>query len=78
MTETEKTLRETFRTMNPDHAQQIRDAYYKAVEGLQTLAEALEIADARQPQTAGPLLDEHFIAIEAINAMQKSELGRIL
>lgn len=78
MTDTEKTLRETFRTMNADHAQQIRDAYYKAVEGLQTLAEALEIADARQPQTAGPLLDEHFIAVEAINAMQKSELGRIL
>lgn len=78
MTDTEKTLRDTFRTMNADHVQQIRDAYYKAIEGLQTLAEALELADARQPQAAGPLLDEHFIAIEAINAMQKSELGGIL
>ena len=27
---------------------------------------------------AGPLLDEHFIAIEAIDAMKKSLLGRIL
>ena len=64
--------------MDTDHAQLIRDAYYKAVEGLQMLAEALEIADARQPQTAGPLLEGHLIACEAIDAMQKSELGRIL
>ena len=37
MTDTEQALRETFRTMNADHAQQIRDAYYKVVEGLQTV-----------------------------------------
>jgi hypothetical protein len=30
-------------------------------DGQQTLAEALEIASARQDNTAGPLLDEHFI-----------------
>jgi hypothetical protein len=52
--------------------------YYKAVEGLQTLAEALEIADAKQSSTVGPLLDEHFIAIESVEAMSKSLRGRIL
>ena len=77
-TETERNLRDIFRTMDAHRAQEIREAYYKAVEGLQTLAEALEIADAKQSPTAGPLLDEHFIAIEAVEAISKSLLGRIL
>jgi hypothetical protein len=42
------------------------------------LAELLEIADAQQPQTAGPLLTEHLLACEAIDAMKKSLLGKIL
>ena len=74
----EKILREAFRTMDPHQAQEIREAYYKAVEGLRTLAEMLEIADANQPQTAGPLLNEHFYAIGAIEAMKDSLLGKIL
>lgn len=78
MTSKQDQLKTIFRTMDAHRAQEIREAYYKAVEGLQTLAEALEIADAKQSPTAGPLLDEHFIAIEAIEAMSKSVLGRIL
>jgi hypothetical protein len=73
-----KSLRQIFRTMDPHHAQEIREAYYKAVEGLRTLADMLEIADAQQPQTAGPLLNEHHLACEAIDATRKSQLGRIL
>ena len=34
MTETEKTLRETFRKMDAERYTQIRNAYYKAIEGL--------------------------------------------
>lgn len=71
-------LKQIFKTMKAHDAQKIRVAFYKAVEGLEALAEALEMADAAQPTTAGPLLDEHFIAIEAIDAMKKSLLGRIL
>ncbi|MDP1563685.1 MAG: hypothetical protein Q8M16_20075 [Pirellulaceae bacterium] len=78
MTSKQDQLKAIFRTMDDRQAQEIREAYYKAVEGLQTLAEALEIADAKQSPTAGPLLDEHFIAIEAVEAMNKSVLGRIL
>ena len=74
----EKILRDAFRTMDPHQAQDIREAYYKAVEGIHALAELLEIADAQQPQTAGPLLNEHFLAIEAMEAMKKSLLGMIL
>jgi len=71
-------LREAFRKMNPHQAQEIRDAFYKAIEGLHTLAEMLEIADATQETTAGPLLTEHFLAIEAMEAMKRSRLGAIL
>jgi len=74
----EKILRDAFRTMDPHQAQEIREAYYKAIEGLMTLSEALEIADAQQPQTAGPLITEHLLACEAIDAMKKSLLGKIL
>jgi hypothetical protein len=42
------------------------------------LADALEIADAQQPQTAGPLLTEHLYACEALDAMRNSMLGKIL
>ena len=75
---TDAALRQIFKTMDGNQAQEIRDAYYKAVEGLMTLTEALEIADAQQTPTAGPLLDEHFIACEALEAFRKSRLGVIL
>ncbi len=72
------TLRQIFKAMDAHQAQEIRDAYYKAIEGLMTLKDTLEIADAQQPQTAGPLLDEHFYAIEALAAMKRSRLGAVL
>jgi hypothetical protein len=71
-------LNAIFRAMDAHQAQEIRGAFYKAVESLQTLADAREIADSQQPSTAGPLLDEHFIAFEAVDAISKSVLGRIL
>ncbi|MEZ6080756.1 MAG: hypothetical protein R3C56_35290 [Pirellulaceae bacterium] len=46
---TDAALRQIFRAMEADQAQEIREAYYKAVEGLMTRAEALEIADSQQP-----------------------------
>ena len=74
----EKILRDAFRTMDPHQAQEIRESYYKAVEGIYALAELLEIAYAQQPQTAGPLLTEHLYACEALDAMRNSLLGKIL
>lgn len=75
---TDAALREIFRNMDAHEAQEIREAYYKAAEGLRTLADALEIADAKQIATAGPLLTEHLYACEALDAMNKSRLGAIL
>ena len=74
----EKQMREIFRSMDANRAQEIREAYYKAVEGLRTLADELEIADAMQAESAGPLIEEHLIACEALEAMNKSVLGRFL
>jgi hypothetical protein len=75
---TDAALREIFKTMDAHQAQEIRDAYYNAIEGLRTLADALEIADAAQQKSAGPLIVEHLYACEALEAMKKSRLGSIL
>ncbi len=47
---TDATLRKIFKAMDAHQAQEIREAYYKAIEGLMTLAETLEIADAQHIQ----------------------------
>lgn len=75
----ETKLRDAFRTMDPHQYQEIRESYYKAVEGLQALAQSLEFADIGTGETNDhALIDEHLIACEAIDAMKKSLLGRIL
>lgn len=75
----ETRLREAFRTMDPHQAQEIREAYYKAVEGLHTLAESLEVADIGVGETNDhALIEEHLNACMAIDAMKNSLLGRIL
>ena len=78
-TANERILRDAFRTMNADQAQAIREAYYKAVEGLHTLAETLEISDLEVgDQNDHALIEEHLIACQAMQTMGQSLLGRIL
>ena len=74
----ENTLREAFRQMNGDQYQQIREAYYKAVEGLQALAETLELAAPPAGAICESLIAEHLVACSAIETMNKSVLARIL
>jgi hypothetical protein len=77
--EREHNLKEIFRTMDADQAQTIREAYYRAVEGLSVLAETLEIADAEMCSPHDhALIEEHLIACQAVEAMKESLLGRIL
>lgn len=74
-----KNLKKNLASLKPEQAQEIKDAYYKAAEGLRSLFEALELADldcVDGPESA--LLDEHFIALEAYDAFKKSELGKVL
>jgi hypothetical protein len=77
-TDHETRLRTAFKTMSGDDYQAIRDAYYKAVEGLRTLADALERVVAPTGDEVDPILAEHLIVCSALNAMDSSELGRIL
>jgi hypothetical protein len=74
----EQTLRAIFRKLDPAKAQEIREAYYKAVEGLQVLMTALEAADDGAEGNENPLLDEHYLACRAKDEMNKSLLARIL
>ncbi|KAA1258132.1 hypothetical protein LF1_06470 [Rubripirellula obstinata] len=65
-----------FATMTPERAQRIREAYYKAAEGLATLSEELEMADADAGELMnGILLEEHYIARMALDKFDESDLG---
>ena len=77
-TQHENTLRDAFRQMDGDQYQQIRDAYYKAVEGLRALAETLELAAPPSGASCESLIAEHLVACSAIETMNNSVLGRIL
>ena len=77
-TEHETILRNAFRRMDGDEYQTIRQAYYKAVEGLRALADALENAAEPSMESSEDLIAEHLIACTAINAMDSRELGVIL
>ena len=73
-------LRNELTKLDADEYRVIRDAYYNAVCGLQTLADALERADTKYTESVigTRLLNEHLIACRAIDAMKKSQLGQIL
>lgn len=74
-----RNLREIFRSMNPARAQQIREAYFKAVEGLDTLARSLEFADLEMGSPHDCLLiDEHLKVCEAIHAIKTSLIGCVV
>jgi hypothetical protein len=77
-TQHEPRLRAAFQTMSGNDYQAIRDAYYKAVEGLRALADALEQVAGPTGEEVDPLVAEHLIACSALNAMDSSELGAIL
>ncbi len=75
----EKILRDAFRAHGPTpKPKRSAKPTTRRSKGSTPWPEMLEIADAQQPQTAGPLLTEHFLACEAIEAMKKSLLGKIL
>ena len=71
-------LVEAYKRIDPVQAKEIQEAYYKAMDGLRDLANLLEIADARQPQTAGPLLVEHLYVAQALDAMRPSQLRSVI
>ena len=75
---TDAVLRGIFKSRDAHQAQEIRDAYYKAVEGLRTLTETLEVAYAKKNETAAPLFVEYIYAVEALDALKRSRLGAIL
>src|SRR5688572_1067140 len=74
----EMALRAGLRRLSPDKAQAIKDAFYKAAEGLQSLADLLEhnadsVGDAEEAFIAA-----HLLACQGITAMNKTSLGKIL
>jgi len=74
-----ETLRRIFRDMDPAKAQEIRQCYYAVMDNLRPLADLLEIQDLNTgDEPSGILIHEHLLAITAIDAMSRSQLGAVL
>ena len=72
-------IREVFQQLDASRAQEIREAYYDTIAGLQNLVTALEVADAERSTPEGDfLLNEHLLACAALDVMNKSQLGKVL
>ena len=71
-------LRTAMKSLDPATYQTIREDFYKIADNLKPLADALEKADAEQPETAGPLLDEHYIFAQMVDLLRKSQLGAVV
>ncbi len=62
--DTKPQLRQIFRTMDPHRAQEIREAYYKAVEGLRTLTDELERAEnAENEETSAKQVNDDGVFV---------------
>lgn len=73
------TIQDAFRHVDPNQARRIRDAYYQAMDGLQALADALELADVDVGESNDhALIHEHLLACEALQAMRQCVLGAVL
>ncbi len=69
-------LKHAILTLPAEQAHDIKQAYYKACEGLAALAEALEAVDGLE--TCDPLAKEYGHACVALESMNRSELGKVL
>lgn len=69
-------LRTAMQALRPEAYQRIREAHYKAMEGLYALAEATE--ELAGDAEADPLLIEHLMAVAAIEALRNSKLGAVV
>lgn len=67
-------LRDAIRQLDPDHANEIREAYYKASEGLARLDSLLSEADEVTRGLAG---EKHHVST-ARKEFGRCQLGRIL
>lgn len=68
-------ISDAFRSMDPHVAQDVRDSYYRAMEGLISLQEALAKAEGLPDAFKG---EEQQLAAAAAKIMHKSHLGAYL
>jgi hypothetical protein len=75
----ESRLREALQSLESHQTNNVREAYYKSIEGLYALVDSLEIAKSAAGQAGSDvLLEEYLSACAAMNIMTSSMLGRIL
>lgn len=82
MTDKNEALDEAVLQMSDEQVQELRDSYYKAVEGVEAFRSAIKSAcrvTVRPGEERKTALEEEFsYACAACNAIDKSDLGSIL
>lgn len=71
----DKQIEQAFRSMDPHVAQEVRDSYYQAMEGLISLQQALAKAEGLPDAFKGI---EQQLAAAATQTMHNSQLGAYL
>lgn len=64
--------------LSPQARTAIRNAFYGISDHIQTLADALEMADLERGGKGGPLIEQHLIVCEMLAAYDKLSIGRFV
>lgn len=73
-----RTVASELKKLDPRRANLLRDFYYRVADALPQLAEELEFADLDLGGDGGPLLSQHLVVCEMLDAFRRLELGKHL
>lgn len=79
MTQTDtRTVKGELDQLTGQRLNELRALYYGIADNLAPLAEQLEFADLETEGDAGPLIEQHLILCQMMEAFKKIELGKYL
>lgn len=78
MTTETKTVQSELRQLDARRTALLKDLYYRISDALPQLAEELEFADLDLGGEAGPLIEQHLLVCEMMQAFDKIDLGKYL
>jgi hypothetical protein len=74
----ESEVKAEIKKLDPGRITLIRQMFYQVADALPQLAEGLEFADLDLGGEGGPLIDEHLMVCEVIEAFRKLKIGKYL
>ena len=74
----ETAVKAELKKLDPKRFTLIRQMFYQVADALPQLAEELEFADLDLGGEGGPLIDEHLMVCEVIEAFRKLKIGKYM